>query len=199
MLSPSALGITPAQLYVRSRSPREAFAKLDPANTGVVSLEDARRALKSLGVHLNLTEAKALAADRKVAHDAQTMNYDAFLAAAGATRGRGEVPAVPPRGPFAGASVPSSTRDVAAQLAARLTQERGIGGEGYQAMLAEVPQPSARVDQSRRTVRARSASAPPSLPTHTRPHATTLIFLPHAPLLSPAPQTSSPSWTLRVA
>ena len=149
MQSPAALGITPSQLYVRSRSPREAFAALDPANTGSVSLEDARRAFKSLGVHLNLTEAKALAlqqvaGDRGVPHAELALDYDGFLAAAGATKGRGEQPAAPPQGPFAGDAVPASTRDVAAQLAARLLQERGIGGEGYQAMLAAAPVASAK-------------------------------------------------------
>ena len=61
MLSPAALGITPAQLYTRSKSPREVFIALDKDGSGKVPLEDARVALKSLGVHLNLTEARMLA------------------------------------------------------------------------------------------------------------------------------------------
>ena len=193
MLSPSALGITPSQLYVRSRSPRQAFEALDPARTGVVSLEDARAALKSLGVHLNLTESKSLAlaqvgGDRGVAHGALTLNYDQFLAAAGATQGRGDAPAAPPQGPFGGVSVPSSTRDVAAQLATRLLQERGIGGEGYQAMLAEAPQAAKRAYPGKRMVRGRrgqgAAPAPLRAPGST-PAAT------WRPLAPPRPSATS--------
>lgn len=141
MLSPAALGITSSQLYTRSRSPVSAFQAYDPNNTGTVTLEDARKALKELGVKLNLTESKALAmsqvnGDRGIPLSSMTLKYGPFLEAVGATSTRAKDAEGPHSDALRGVSVPSSGKDVAYNMVSRLVQERGTDGEGYKAGLA---------------------------------------------------------------
>jgi len=137
LLSPAALGITPAQLFSRSKSPRDVFLALDQDGMGRLSLEDARAALKVLGIQVNISEARSLAqylgGSRSPLH-AVLFDYEAFLGALGVTT-RGEIPAPPERG----ASMPASAREVTEQQGARLVQERGGAREGYEAALLTEP------------------------------------------------------------
>jgi hypothetical protein len=145
MLSPAALGITPAQLYVRSRSPVEAFKAFDPDGVGFVTLDDARKALKSVGVKVNLSEAKALAlaqvdGDRGVPHANITFNYNQFLQAAGATSSR----AKDADAPMLGVTVPSSSKEVSTGMVSRILKERGSAAEGYKSGLVELEVPKVK-------------------------------------------------------
>jgi len=141
MLSPAALGITSSQLYTRSRSPVNAFQAYDPDNTGVVSLSDARKALKELGIKLNLTESKALAlsqvnGDRGIPHSSLTLKYGPFLEAVGATSTRAKDAEGPHSDALRGvSSVPSTGKDVAHNMVSRLVRDWVTDGEGYKVCL----------------------------------------------------------------
>lgn len=103
--------ITATTLYGRTNIPVEVFKKYDKAGSGVIDLESMRQAFKSLGVSLNLNEAKSFIINQKVdSRGSKTadlsFDYNKFLHLIGADKPR--TPA-----PLDRAALPdSSTQDV---------------------------------------------------------------------------------------
>lgn len=134
----ASIGLTTAQLFTRSRDPRAAFIAHDPQGTGRVNLDDAKKALESLGVKLNLTETRALllqqvAGDQGVPMKSLELDYDAFLTGVGATSPRSARAA--PTG-----VVPAHAAGVAANMVNRMITERGgIAAEGWNTQLNNEP------------------------------------------------------------
>ena len=130
--------ITTAQLFTRSRDPRAAFTAHDPQGTGRVSPDDAKKALESLGVKLNLTETRALLlhqvdGDQGIPMKSLELNYDAFLTGVGATSPRSARAA--PTG-----VVPAHAAGVAANMVNRMITERGgVAAEGWKTQLNNEP------------------------------------------------------------
>jgi hypothetical protein len=138
MSSAPAVGLTTAQLFTRARDPRTAFESEDPQKTGRVNIDGAMRAFNSIGVKLNLTEARALllqqvGGDRGVPVKSLDLDYNAFLSGIGATAPRSAHVAVV-------GDVPTRAAGVAASIAKRMVDERGgVASEGWKVQLNDEP------------------------------------------------------------
>ena len=137
-MSAPSLGLTTAQFFTRSRDPRAAFVAHDPQGTGRVNLDDAKKALETLGVKLNLTETRALLLqqadnDKGLPSKSLELNYDAFLIGVGAAS---------PRSARAAPTVivPEHAAGVAVNIANRMIAERGgVASEGWNVQLNNEP------------------------------------------------------------